>query len=201
MEGRRKRMLSQEEEALWARVTRHDTPLARPAPKPALPEATEQKTSQPATAKPKAGSKPVAPLPAALPVKPVKQPPAAPQPAPFDHREAKRLARGQREIDARLDLHGLRQHDAYLALRRFLAQAQAKGHRHVLIITGKGKADSSTEMGFWTSEERGVLRRLVPHWLGEPSFRMHVVSFTQSASHHGGSGALYVTIRKGPAKS
>ena len=28
------------------------------------------------------------------------------------------------------------------------------------------------ERDFWTSEERGVLRRLVPHWLCEPSFRL-----------------------------
>jgi DNA-nicking Smr family endonuclease len=45
-------------------------------------------------------------------------------------------------------------------------------------------------------EQRGVLRRLVPHWLSEPSFRLHVVSFTESAWKHGGSGALYVTIRR-----
>ena len=43
-----------------------------------------------------------------------------------------------------------------------------------------------------------MLRRLVPHWLCEPSMRVHVVSFTESAIKHGGSGALYVTIRKGP---
>jgi DNA-nicking Smr family endonuclease len=126
--------------------------------------------------------------------KPVTGPPPA---APFDPRESKRIARGRREIDARLDLHGLRQQDAYVALRRFLAHAQAQGHRHVLIITGKGGTEPDVKREFWTSEERGILRRLVPHWLCEPSFRLHVVSFTESALRHGGSGALYVTIRKG----
>ena len=43
-----------------------------------------------------------------------------------------------------------------------------------------------------------MLRRLVPQWLCEPSLRLHVVSFTESALKHGGSGALYVTIRKAP---
>ena len=89
-------------------------------------------------------------------------------PEPFDARAAKRIARGRREIDARLDLHGLRQQDAYVALRRFLARCQAEDLRHVLIITGKGSGDKREEREFWTAEERGVLRRLVPHWLCEP---------------------------------
>ena len=93
----------------------------------------------------------------------------------------------------------MRQADAYAALRRFVARCQAEGHRHVLIITGKGsRAENEANRDFWTSGERGVLRRLVPHWLCEPSMRMHVVSFTESAIQHGGSGALYVTIRKSP---
>src|SRR5208282_3935927 len=127
------------------------------------------------------------------------QPLSSPPPAPFDPKVGRRLARGHREIDARLDLHGLRQQDAYMALRRFLVRCQAEGHRHVLIITGKGASgEDETGRDFWDSSERGVLRRLVPHWLCEPLLRTHVVSFTESALKHGGSGALYVTIRKAP---
>jgi DNA-nicking Smr family endonuclease len=107
------------------------------------------------------------------------------------------LARGRRDIDARLDLHGLRQQTAYSTLKHFLAQAQAKGYRHVLIITGKGGPGVNDEdRDFWLPEERGVLRRLVPHWLSEAAFRPYVVTFTESAAQHGGSGALYITLRK-----
>ncbi len=126
---------------------------------------------------------------------------AAPVPphAPFDPRISKRIARGHHSIDARLDLHGLRQQDAYVVLRRFLARCQADGLRHVLVITGKGgKPEEAGTRDFWQTDERGILRRLVPQWLAEPSFRLHVVSFTESAMKHGGSGALYLTIRKGP---
>lgn len=205
MEGRKaKRFLSEEEIALWAHVTRHDEPMAGtrhdfqngarlqgiPAKTPAPrigPRDTKSASEGPAR-------KP-APSPA-----PVSTSPAAPPPhASFDPRVSKRIARGRHAIDARLDLHGLRQHDAYVALRRFLAHCQADGLRHVLIITGKGGKTQDAEAGdFWRTEERGVLRRLVPQWLAEPSFRLHVVSFTESAANHGGSGALYVTIRKGP---
>ena len=38
----------------------------------------------------------------------------------------------------RIDLHGMRQHEAHARLRAFLLGAHAEGHRTVLVITGKG---------------------------------------------------------------
>ncbi len=195
MEGRRaKRFLSEEEIELWARVTRTAKPLERP-----LPLCLTDAQARPAGAAipaPNSPAKPIATRPA---VAAWKEPVAAPPAAPFDPRVSKRIARGRHPIEARLDLHGLRQQDAYVVLRRFLTRCQADGLRHVLVITGKGgKADDGASGNFWQSEERGVLRKLVPQWLAEPSFRLHVVSFTESAAKHGGSGALYITVRKGP---
>ncbi len=200
MEGRsRKRFLSKEEIELWAHVTRRDEPLARPravlngsgsAAKEAKPAAIPSAASPPPPAREAAPAKPAMPA---------KSRPPSPAHAPFDPRVSKRIARGRHAIDARLDLHGLRQQDAYLVLRRFLARCQADGLRHVLVITGKGGGtDDVADRDFWRSDERGILRKLVPHWLSEPSLRLHVVSFTESALKHGGGGALYVTIRKGP---
>ena len=193
MEGRgRRRFLSEEEIELWARVTRNDEPLARPQPL-CLTDRQPREADTPAVAAAKTAAAKPAVVPARL------KPASAPPHAPFDPRISKRIARGRHSIDARLDLHGLRQQDAYVVLRRFLARCQADGLRHVLVITGKGgKPDDTDTRNFWQTEERGILRRLVPQWLAEPSFRLHVVSFTESAMKHGGSGALYVTIRKGP---
>jgi len=202
MEGRsRRRFPSKEELELWAKVTRRDEPLARM--RPAARHVTEPAAAA-AAVLPAAPEKPERTQDAALQrtgrptISSNKERTSAPPPEPFDPRAAKRIARGRHEIDARLDLHGLRQHDAHAALRRFLARCQAEGLRHVLIITGKGGSDKGEAPDFWASEERGVLRRLVPQWLCEPSLRLHVVSFTESALKHGGSGALYVTIRKAP---
>ena len=206
MEGRRKskRVLSEEEIALWAHVTRNDEPLAAAGPAFVPAERPEKAATASASPRPvplngaknSAAPKPAQEARALLPSNPAPKPPPH---APFDPRLSKRIARGRHAIDARLDLHGLRQHDAYVALRRFLSHCQAGGLRHVLVITGKGGSQSEAEArGFWQGEERGVLRRLVPQWLAEPSFRLHVISFTESAAKHGGSGALYVTIRKGP---
>ncbi len=64
----------------------------------------------------------------------VRPKPAAPPPlSALDRRKARRI-----EVEARIDLHGMRQSEAHSALRRFLASAHAKEKRWVLVITGKG---------------------------------------------------------------
>ncbi len=65
----------------------------------------------------------------------------------------------------------------------------------MLVITGKG-ADQSGSRSFYEEDERGVLRQAVPHWLADPEFASLVVSFSQAPRRLGGSGALYVRLRK-----
>jgi DNA-nicking Smr family endonuclease len=109
--------------------------------------------------------------------------------AGIERREKSRLARGHREIDARLDLHGMTQARANRALLSFLQRAQADGFRYVLIITGKGKVSPEGE--------RGVLRRQVPEWFALAEFRVLVTGYEEAAIGHGGAGALYVRVRRG----
>ena len=127
----------------------------------------------------------------ARPVSPVPQAPAprsAPPPlAPMERRMRQRLSRGSAGVDARLDLHGMRQAAAKPRLENFLKNAQARGHTLVLVITGKGGGDDP---------ERGVLRRQVPHWLALPELRSLVVGFEEADRGHGGAGALYVRVRR-----
>lgn len=99
------------------------------------------------------------------------------------------MSRGRRDIDARLDLHGMTQARAHRVLLHFLQQASAEGLSFVLVITGKGRAAGETS-------ERGVLRRQVPEWLSLPEFRSCVVGFEEAHIGHGGGGALYVRIRR-----
>jgi DNA-nicking Smr family endonuclease len=170
---------------LWARVARSAKPLAKGR---AAPHGDRPK--EPARKAAKASSPPA--------VKPA--PKTVPRPAPvargeaLDRQTARRLERGRLAVEARLDLHGMRQRDAHAALRRFLKAAQAKGHRHVLVITGKG-ADPSARRSFYEAEERGVLRQAVPHWLGQPDLADVVVSYSEAPRRLGGEGALYVRLR------
>ena len=120
-------------------------------------------------------------------------PPAKPPPlAPLDRKLKKRVARGRTEIDARIDLHGMTQSEAHGKLMRFLRCAQADGARMALVVTGKGSTARAAEHG----SERGVLKRQVPLWLALPEFRPLVVGFEDAHIGHGGSGALYVRLRR-----
>ncbi len=124
---------------------------------------------------------------------------AVPPIADFDRKNAKKLRSGRVEIEARLDLHGMRQDEAHHALRAFLHRAHGRGLRWVLIITGKGSfSGRATDAGedVIPLRDRGVLKRNVPRWLEEPDLRGLVVSFTQAATAHGGEGALYLHLRK-----
>lgn len=185
MKPRRPRPLSGEDLALWRHVTRH----VRPMPGRMIPEPEEAVPPRPAEAKAKSAKMPaVAALPTPKPVKP-----APPPLVPLDRRSRLDLKRGHSTIDGVLDLHGLTQAQAHERLRGFLRSCHAQGARYVLVITGKG---GTTPDGFGHGEGRGVLRRMVPHWLRLPDLRPLVLSFDEAAHHHGGAGALYVRLRR-----
>jgi len=117
-------------------------------------------------------------------------------PPPIGRRLRQKLLRGQVAPDAVIDLHGLHQREAFLALRSFLLQAQSGGARLVLIVTGKGNRLGQSNF------TPGVLRRRVPDWLCGAEYRPVVAGFGEAARPHGGSGALYVLLkRSGHAKS
>ena len=179
---RRKRSLSEEERALWEDVAKQIKPLRKKS-RGTKPQAISADTQMPAAAKPAAPARPLPPAKAARPAKP-----PTPPLAPLGRRERSQLSRGRKEIEARLDLHGMTQTRAHLALSGFLQRAHSNGLTFVLVITGKGKVGSESE--------RGVLRRQVPQWLNLPEFRNLVVGFEEAHIGHGGEGALYMRIRR-----
>jgi DNA-nicking Smr family endonuclease len=185
----RRRSLSEDERTLWETVTRAIAPLRR----------RKAKASETVEAKPAAAPLP----PAKQPRKTVKASPPPPAPiqrpappplAPLGRRMKQKLGRGTTSIDDRIDLHGLTQADAHVALAHFLRRAQHDGARVVLVITGKG-----ARPGADPHAERGVLKRQVPLWLESSELRPLVVGFESAGVGHGGAGALYVRVRKGRA--
>jgi DNA-nicking Smr family endonuclease len=90
-------------------------------------------------------------------------------------------------VDARIDLHGMRQERAFTALLSFLHRSQARNQKTVLVITGKGRDGH---------DGRGVLRQTVPAWLARPEFRDLVLGVEEAGRRHGGAGALYVRLRR-----
>jgi DNA-nicking Smr family endonuclease len=178
----RRRPISDEDHAIWTRITRSVTPLrpkARPA-KSAKPAIDHDETE-------------IVPAPPRIEVRAKPHTPAkAPPLAPLERRLKQRIARGRDPIEARIDLHGLTQSQAHAVLLRFLRSAQADGAKIVLVVTGKGTGGNARD----PAAERGVLKRQVPLWLALPEFRSLVVGFEDAHSGHGGQGALYVRLRR-----
>lgn len=180
MRSRRGKTLTEADIALWRQVARSVKPL--PGRAPVEPE--------PAPAAPPPAPATEAPL-ALTPSSPTRTPPAAPPLAPIERRLRTQLRRGQQSVEAVIDLHGMRQDEAHFALHGFLRREQTRGTRIVLVVTGKG-GPAPTLFG----EERGVLRRMVPHWLRLSELRPLVLGFEEAEQRHGGSGALYVRLRR-----
>lgn len=115
----------------------------------------------------------------------------------LDRRTARSLRRGERSPDARLDLHGMTADRAHSALTRFIHESRSRGHRCVLVITGKGRRYTApSESGFSMEHSEGVLRRDVPRWLGQAPLAGSIVGLYQAHRKHGGDGAFYVYLRK-----
>lgn len=188
--GRRGRTLSEEESALWDVVARAVKPLRRGRTKVAA-EKAKAAIAEKLAEKPKR-VKPQPPPPMKMLARALPQPAAKPKPAlaPLDRRTKQKLSRGREAIDARIDLHGMRQDEAHSTLSHFLRRCQADGAKFVIVVTGKGLRGGE-------GSERGVLKREVPRWLEMPEFRDVVVGFEVAAIGHGGEGALYVRIRRG----
>ncbi len=102
----------------------------------------------------------------------------------IDRKSRKKIIKGRMPIEARIDLHGMNQNSAITKLRGFLLQAQSNDCRLVLVITGKGEAGN------------GILRRQVPNWLTNNDMMNVVSGFQEAHISHGGSGALYVRLKR-----
>lgn len=121
----------------------------------------------------------------------------------IDGNTAERLRRGQLEPQARLDLHGMSERDAHRALVTFVRAARARKLRLLLVVTGKGAGgqrkkenEAAFDLGL-DMQARGILRTLTPRWLREPGLAETIADVREAHRRHGGSGAVYVYLRKG----
>ena len=113
----------------------------------------------------------------------------------IDRKTSLKLKKGKVKIDYKLDLHGLTQIEAKQALEQAILGAWKNKLRLILVITGKGLRQSkSNELS--DNGATGILRRIVPRWLKEAPLSNFVLAFSSAQQTHGGSGALYVLLRR-----
>jgi DNA-nicking Smr family endonuclease len=177
MRGRRP---SREERELWRSAVRDVEAWRRPEPEPDGPAPSPPATSPPQKRRSGAGAPKTAPP--AGPQQPALAPGAV---IGVDRRLADRLRRGRLPIQSTLDLHGLTQSEAHEAVQGFVARAAERGLRTVLIVTGKGRRDGV-----------GVLKSALPRWLNEAPLRPFVLALSEARPEHGGTGALYVLLKR-----
>lgn len=181
------RRLARQELELWRQVTRHVKPIRD------KPAANASSDAPPPPTRSQSGWRP----PSCPPMAEAVRPNAKSRElqiktlAPLEHRLLRKLSRGHSDPAARIDLHGMRQAEAHHRLRGFLQQAQADGLSLALVVTGKGTNAREADR----HEQRGVLRRMLPHWLAAPELRHIVLGFSEAARRHGGEGAFYVRLR------
>ena len=97
----------------------------------------------------------------------------------------RKLRLGQYAIEGELDLHGKTVEEARAHVFEFLRLAQAKGWRSVLIAHGRGVR----------SETPARIKSFVAHWLVE---HPQINAFHSAERRHGGTGAVYVLVKKSP---
>ncbi|MCD9467828.1 DNA endonuclease SmrA [Photobacterium iliopiscarium] len=99
----------------------------------------------------------------------------------------KKMRQGKYAIHARLDLHKKTLAQARDEVLAFLKQSQRLDIRTVMIIHGKGER----------SNPQALMKSFVATWLEQIS---DVLCFHSAQRQHGGTGALYVMIKKSAEK-
>ncbi|KTC77018.1 Smr/MutS family protein [Legionella brunensis] len=99
------------------------------------------------------------------------------------YKRLRELKSGQIRWESRLDLHGLRPEAAKETLIRFIIEQSSLARRCLLIIHGKGSLNG----------EAPILKNLVNYWLRQFP---QVLAFYSALGRDGGSGALYVLLKR-----
>ena len=98
----------------------------------------------------------------------------------------RKLRLGHYQVDARLDLHRMVVKQAREEVFSFIEEATRLGLRTLLIVHGKGQSKSQ-------GDQTAVLKGYVNHWLQHLD---QVQAFHSAQPQHGGTGAVYVLLKK-----
>lgn len=177
------RTLSPEERALWRRVTadlRRDPSAPDPVPTPMLSPEKAYRSSLPR--EPAVSQKRLSPA-ATLDARW----------ATLDARWDRQLATGDVAPDRTVDLHGCTLETAHRRAISALQSAVRHGDRVVVLVTGKPPKTDASRL---ETPLRGVIRASIGDWIAASPVAGHVAAIRPAHRRHGGSGALYVVLRR-----
>lgn len=101
----------------------------------------------------------------------------------LQHKVLRKLRQGQYNVDATLDMHGMRVAEAQEELSYFLLHCAKRGIRHMLIIHGKGHGMT-----------KPILKNKLNQWLRQIE---SVLAFCSATQQEGRTGAVYVLLKGG----
>jgi DNA-nicking Smr family endonuclease len=99
----------------------------------------------------------------------------------------RRLRKGEFAVQGHVDLHGLTRAEARAEVERFLRAARSAGKRCVLVVHGRG---------LHSDDQVPVLKEALKTWLAQGRFARHVLAFASARPSDGGTGAVYVLLRR-----
>ncbi len=105
----------------------------------------------------------------------------------LDPRILRRLRAGELAYQGHLDLHGMTADEAKRAVQEFIFRSMVAGHRCVLLVHGRGRN---------SPDQRPVLKDRLKDWLTHGELGRRVLAFSTARPYDGGSGAMYVLLRR-----
>lgn len=105
----------------------------------------------------------------------------------YDPNVLKKLKRGEIAYQDFLDLHGKTRDEAKQLVKNFIEKSRKIGFRCVLIIHGRG---------MHSRDYIPVLKEALKSWLSGKSIGRHILAFCSAKATDGGTGAIYVLLRK-----
>ncbi len=97
------------------------------------------------------------------------------------HKTLRNLRKGQYNVEAVLDLHGMTTNEAKTAVSNFLRECISDSIRVVLIIHGKGR------------NTQPILKNKLNQWLRGIT---QVLAFCTASATHGSRGAMYILLKR-----
>jgi DNA-nicking Smr family endonuclease len=105
----------------------------------------------------------------------------------FNRKIMKKLKRGELPVQDYVDLHGLTKQGAEDEVKNFLLRSYKTGLRCVLIVHGRGLN---------SPDSFPVIKEGLSTWLSRGPVRKIVLGFATARPYDGGTGAIYVLLRK-----
>jgi DNA-nicking Smr family endonuclease len=186
------RRLAPDEQALWTLVAATVKPLhpGRPAE---VPAESPTQAPPPPRGVDRAGVGPRRLTPGPAPARPITGRSAETLDSSWD----RQISSGRITPDLVIDLHGLRREAARRLLYERVVAASDRGHRVILVITGKGSDPGPAPADLMQGlPSRGAIRADLPRWLGEEGLSTRIAAVRRAHPRHGGGGAAYLILKR-----